>query len=252
MPKVSVITVVFNGEQGIENTIKSVIDQTFLDKEFIVIDGASTDLTVEIINKYRDRIDVFVSEKDNGIYDAMNKGLAMAKGEWISFMNSGDTFYTKDAVAEFFKRESEFKRAYIAFGDVNIIHPKSSKMMKQSTKNIRYDSICHQGEFVNRKVLLAHSGYNAVYKVYADFDFQLKAFLEGEDNLVYVPVCLANYNMEGVSSKMFYHFLPEYLQIIKKIPLYKRLGHYNYAFQYAVKSFLYEMMRNVLSKGNGA
>jgi glycosyltransferase involved in cell wall biosynthesis len=91
-PIVSIITVVFNGEQSIESTIKSVVGQTFDLFEYLVIDGASTDRTVAIIDQYRDRIDYFVSEHDKGIYDAMNKGVAVAKGEWIIFMNSGDEF----------------------------------------------------------------------------------------------------------------------------------------------------------------
>jgi glycosyltransferase involved in cell wall biosynthesis len=252
MPKVSIITVVFNAEQDIEDTIRSVVNQTYQDKEYIVIDGGSTDSTISIINQYKNNIDVLVSEKDGGIYDAMNKGLALAKGEWVSFMNAGDSFYTNEVITEFFKNDSGFKDALIAYGDVSIADGRSAKIIKQHTKDIRYDSICHQGEFISRKALLAYGGYDKTYKVYADFDFQLKVFLEGADKLVYKPVCVANYNLKGVSSKMFYHFLPEYLHIIRKIPFIQRLSYFSYAFRFAAKSFLYEKWVRLRAAKNGA
>ena len=92
--------------QTIENTIKSVVNQTYLNFEYIVIDGGSTDGTIDIIERYRDRINFFKSEPDKGIFDAMNKGLLLAKGEWISFMNSGDMFYTLDIIKEVFSKDN--------------------------------------------------------------------------------------------------------------------------------------------------
>ncbi len=91
-PKVSIVTVVYNDAKGLEKTIKSVINQTYKNVEFIIIDGGSTDGTVEIIKKYEDYIDYWVSEEDKGIYDAMNKGIKAATGTWINFMNAGDVF----------------------------------------------------------------------------------------------------------------------------------------------------------------
>jgi len=94
-PLISIITVVFNGEKYLEETIQSVINQTYDNVEYIIIDGGSTDGTLDIIKKYEDQIDYWVSEKDNGIYDAMNKGIDLAAGKWINFMNAGDRFYNK-------------------------------------------------------------------------------------------------------------------------------------------------------------
>lgn len=98
-PLISIITVVYNGELFIEDTILSVIDQTYQNFEFIIIDGGSTDTTLEIIEKYKNYIDVLVSEKDDGIYDAMNKGIDISSGKWVNFMNAGDGFYN-DKVLE--------------------------------------------------------------------------------------------------------------------------------------------------------
>ena len=112
-PLISIITVVLNDEKNIENTIRSVIDQEYKNIQYILVDGGSTDLTLEIIKKYKDFISVLVSEKDQGIYDAFNKGLKLAKGDLIGFVNSGDTltkkslkylcsYYNKYESADFF------------------------------------------------------------------------------------------------------------------------------------------------------
>ena len=94
--KLSIITVVYNDKSNIEETIRSVIYQTYTNIEYIIIDGGSTDGTIDIIKKYKDKIDYFISEKDNGIYDAMNKGIRIATGNYINFMNSGDRFNSLD------------------------------------------------------------------------------------------------------------------------------------------------------------
>src|SRR6201996_5685005 len=116
-PKLSIITVVFNNVRDIERTMLSVLNQTYTNVEYIVIDGASNDGTLDIIRKYRDRVKL-VSEKDNGIYDAMNKGLSMATGDYVLFMNSGDEIYAKDTVTKVFKTAED---ADIYYGETEMI-----------------------------------------------------------------------------------------------------------------------------------
>lgn len=94
LPLITVITVVLNGEGHLEETMQSVLNQTYPNVEYIIVDGGSTDGTLDIIRKYGDRIDYWVSEKDKGIYDAMNKGIKVALGSWINFMNGGTVFIT--------------------------------------------------------------------------------------------------------------------------------------------------------------
>lgn len=99
--KISVVTVCYNAADTIEKTMLSVLNQTYHDIEYIIIDGGSTDGTVEIIRKYADRIAYWVSEPDKGIYDAMNKGIKVATGEWINFMNAGDSLFSRDTLQQF-------------------------------------------------------------------------------------------------------------------------------------------------------
>jgi len=101
-PKISVITVVFNGVSSIEETVSNVLDQSYENLEYIVIDGGSNDGTQDLIKKYQDKISLWISEPDRGIYDAMNKGIAKASGEYVIFMNCGDKFYDADTVKSFF------------------------------------------------------------------------------------------------------------------------------------------------------
>ncbi len=98
IPKISVVTVCYNAESAIENTILSVINQTYTSVEYIIVDGASKDSTMDIVNKYRDKISVIVSEPDKGIYDAMNKGIKLATGDWICFMNAGDSYVNENTI----------------------------------------------------------------------------------------------------------------------------------------------------------
>src|SRR5258707_957655 len=102
LPKVTVVTVVLNAVDVLDRTVRSVVDQDYPDLEYVVVDGQSTDGTLTLLHDYRDRIHQFVSERDGGIYEAMNKGAALATGDWVLFMNAGDLFVEKDVVTRAF------------------------------------------------------------------------------------------------------------------------------------------------------
>jgi glycosyltransferase involved in cell wall biosynthesis len=124
-PILSVITVVYNNAADIERTMLSVVNQTYKGIEYIVVDGGSIDGTLQIIEKYKDRIAKLISEKDKGIYDAMNKGLAIATGDYVLFMNSADEFYSADTVANVFAAEPN---ADIYYGETEMIGPNGESL----------------------------------------------------------------------------------------------------------------------------
>ena len=115
--KLSIITICYNIKDEIERTCKSIVGQTWQDFEWIVVDGGSTDGTLEVLKKYSDRIDILISEKDSGIYNAMNKGIKLANGEWLNFMNGGDNFASNDVLEKVFKNKNY--EADILYGDMS-------------------------------------------------------------------------------------------------------------------------------------
>lgn len=131
-PLITIITVAYNAVKDIENTILSVLNQTYPNIEYIIIDGGSTDGTLDIIKKYEDKISYWVSEADKGIYDAMNKGALKATGEWLNFMNAGDTFYDQQVLEKVFK-DNDWSDADVIYGDINIEYPKKKKVKKTIT-----------------------------------------------------------------------------------------------------------------------
>lgn len=199
---VSIITISYNVVSSIEATILSVINQTYLPIEYIIIDGGSVDGTLDIIKKYTDRITYWCSEPDKGIYDAMNKGIAKATGEWVNFMNAGDTFFDFFVIEKLFARIS-FK-SHIVYGNTMMMlkvgnyieYPKSLNLI---SKQMVFG---HQATFVRRQVLNKLK-FNISFKSSGDYDFFLRAYKEGF-NFEYIPITVANYEGEsGISMKKY-------------------------------------------------
>ncbi len=180
-PKFTIITVVFNDETNIEKTILSVIKQNYPNFEYIIIDGASTDRTLEIVNKYKNKIDKIVSEKDAGIYDAMNEGIKFASGRIINFLNSGDRFVHNNVlkqISKVFKNENNkfvVSRARIV-DENNKAFKAINKPLVSDLSITRFKSICHQAVFYNKNLHTEYGLYNTEYKYLADTDFFLKLF----------------------------------------------------------------------------
>jgi glycosyltransferase involved in cell wall biosynthesis len=200
MPLISVITVVYNAEETVAKTIDSVISQTHSSFEYIIIDGDSKDNTKSILSNYNDKIDFFLSEKDNGIYDAMNKALNYAKGEWVIFLNSGDCFTNNNVLMDFLTQIYDLD-VDIFFGD--IVYP-SGKQILQSleiTKNFFFsNTICHQSAFVKRKLFSQIGVFNLNYKIIADRDFFYRAFVNSA-KFEYMNSFICIWDPIGFSSK---------------------------------------------------
>jgi glycosyltransferase involved in cell wall biosynthesis len=184
-PLISIVTVVYNGEKYLEKTIQSVINQTYDNVEYIVIDGGSTDRTLDIIKKYEDKIDYWVSEEDRGIYDAMNKGIILSNGNIIGLVNADDFIY-KDSlkkIAQIF----ENKEVMYTYGQIDLITEDGEKFDTAKSigiENFRYKLFnhmpyLHPTMFIRKKVYKELGLYSLLYKLSADYDFILKIVKNG-------------------------------------------------------------------------
>lgn len=197
-PLISIITVVYNGEKYLEETIQSVINQTYDNVEYIIIDGGSTDGTVDIIKKYEDKIDYWVSERDNGIYDAMNKGIDAASGVWLNFMNAGDWFFKKDVLENIFAK-TNYQNVDILYGDHEVRYPNRKRIAKAGNmqdiwKGSRFS---HQSVFISSKLHKANK-FNLSNRIGADFEFFYKAY-KNNKNFKYIDVIISSISSGGVS-----------------------------------------------------
>lgn len=220
-PFISVITVSYNAVATIEDTILSVINQTYPNIEYIIIDGGSTDGTVDIIEKYADRISYWVSEPDKGIYDAMNKGIKIAAGEWINFMNSGDLFYHNNVLLDLLTRISD-ACANVIYGDTVVRY--SWGNVKKPALDLSIIShempFCHQSCLINSSLMKEHL-YDLRYKICADYYFFLKCYQEGV-KFSYIRMVVSVYESEnGVSSTNVLTTLRELAQINGEERLWK-------------------------------
>ncbi len=173
-PQVSVITVCYNSEHAIEKTLISVTGQVYENIEYIIIDGGSTDKTNEIIQKYRDQIDLWISEKDEGIYDAMNKAVALAKGEWINFMNAGDTFRDNQVIKDIFDKTRTLGEQVIYGKSINIYPTFTQKgTILKPDQMWKAMPINHQAMFMKTKVLQKY-GFDQKYRFAADYDLIMR------------------------------------------------------------------------------
>lgn len=212
-PLFSVITVSFNSVATIEKTILSVLNQTYKNIEYIIIDGGSTDGTVDIIRKYNDRISYWVSEKDNGIYDAMNKGIDVAKGTYLNFMNSDDYFFNKDVTNEivpFLKNKDD-----IIYGNVEVRY-KDFKIIKKEPdpKYLWMGPVNHQSSFIKNETMNIYK-YNIANKIVADYEFFLNVYYKG-GKILKIDKTIASFSNDGVSSKNDQQVIIDCYKTLKK------------------------------------
>lgn len=214
-PKLSVITVVFNNVADIERTMKSVIGQSYPNIEYIVIDGASKDGTRQVIEKYRHKLTHFISEPDQGIYDAMNKGLALASGDYVLFMNSGDEIYAPETVSEVF---SSSPSGDIYYGETEMYDENWNSLgQRRHRAPEHFDwhsfkfgmNISHQAIYVKRSLT---EPYDLQYKYSADIDWIIKAAKKSSNN-VNTHLYVAKYLVGGMSKKKHLASLKERFRI---------------------------------------
>jgi len=217
-PKLSVITIVYNNARDIERTMLSVLNQTYANIEYIIIDGLSTDGTLDIIHKYDDKISKLISERDKGIYDAMNKGLSVATGDYVLFMNSGDELFADDTVAKIF---ATAENADIYYGETEMIDDAGNSLGQRRHKapqqfnwrGFKFGmSISHQAIYIKRSII---EPYNLQYQLSSDIDWIIRAAKKAE-KIVNVNQYVAKYLVGGMSKKRHRQSLKERFDIMKQ------------------------------------
>lgn len=202
MIKISIITVSYNEENTIEKTILSVLNQTYNNVEYIIIDGNSTDNTTSIIKKYQKKIDVVISEKDNGIFDAQNKGIKISSGDYLFFLNAGDYIQNNQTIERIV---SQKLNKDIVYGDIVFELNSGKKYRKNSPDKIRnlnmfVESVPHPAIFFNKEIFEKYGYYDTKYQISADYDFILKAIFGLKLSYKHIRVPIAVFNLRGISS----------------------------------------------------
>lgn len=203
MIKLSIITINFNNVYGLDKTIESVIYQTSIDFEYIIIDGGSTDGSVEVIREYENRINFWVSEPDRGIYHAMNKGIAQAQGEYCQFLNSGDWLVSTDTTARMIKN---LDGSSVTYGNL-IKHWADGRTYwnKATDANSLFTyyngTLNHASAYIKRSLFNTYGIYDESLKIVADWKFYLMAIGMNGESVQYIDVDVANFDMSGISSQ---------------------------------------------------
>lgn len=200
---VSIITVSLNSEETIEKTIESVKGQTYHNIEYFIIDGQSQDGTLDIVKSYNECVTKFISEKDDGLYDAMNKGIGFSNGELIGILNSDD-WYEKDAVEKVVKAWLDNGKPDIVHGDILMFFPikRQTKRMKprRGLKAKVTTPFNHPACFVKNSLYSRIGGYDRGFRIAGDYDFMLRA-IKSKSNVHYLEKIITNVRSDGLSTK---------------------------------------------------
>ena len=202
--KVSIITVCKNAQDTIKRTIRSVIDQDYQDIEYLIIDGVSTDETLNIVNKHRRKIDTIISEPDKGLYYAMNKGIKKSNGDIVYFLNAGDMLFKANTISKVVKA-FEKNHVDIIYGDIVLYNPdQPQKLILRSQKNVSnfflgHDTIYHQSIFTKKHIFEKYGGFDTQFKLVADYDWILRSLIKHKISNYYLKLTMAKFLRGGLS-----------------------------------------------------
>lgn len=191
--KFSIITINYNNKEGLKKTIESIVNQSFKDFEYILIDGASTDGSIDIIKEYASQIDYWVSEPDKGIYNAMNKGILQARGEYLNFMNSGDCFHNNDVLDEIVP----LLQGDIVTGEESCLR----RIVRQDITMFDFvkGTISHQASFIKKELFINHL-YDENYTIVSDWKFFIEAIICRNCSFKKVEVVVCDFDSTGMGS----------------------------------------------------
>ena len=246
--KISLITVTYNSGKTLKNTFDSVLKQSHNNLEYIVIDGASKDNTISIINEYEHLFNgrlKWISEPDEGLYDAMNKGIRMATGDIIGILNSDDFFTSNNVLQEIahtFKKEKDLDAIY---GDIHFVHPDnlqkcvryySSKIFKRSLMRLGFIP-AHPSFYIRRECFEKYGYYKTDYKIAADFEFLLRVIFKNRIRTKYLPMDMVTMRTGGASTsgiKSHIGIMKEHLRAFRENEIYTNVGLLSLRYFYKI------------------
>jgi len=208
MTKISIITVIFNDVEHIEDTILSVLNQDYNNMEYIIVDGGSTDGTLSVVNKYNDKITKIISEADQGIYDAMNKGLSLATGDVIGFLNSGDIFYN-DNIIDKIARAFNSNDIDAVYGDLNYVNEKGETVRIWKSGNFSKNKMKrgwmppHPTFYAKREIFEKHGFFKKEFKISGDYELILRFIMKYNIKVFYLGVVMVKMLTGGASKVSF-------------------------------------------------
>ncbi len=216
----SIITINYNGINGLRQTLASVANQTFENFEYVVIDGGSSDGSKELIESYRENIDFWVSEPDNGIYDAMNKGLKKVTGDYVYFLNSGDYFLFPEVLNLIDKEISKTSPDFLMAGVLKS-NPSTGEYSAEPPSIIDKISlfkkmVCHQALFVNKTIFNEIGDFDLSYKLKGDYEWLLRAVNHKNYKFEYFDAVITFYPLEGASDTLYSKYSVKEIPAIRK------------------------------------
>lgn len=220
--KISIITVVFNAEKTIQNTIESVLSQTYKNIEYIIVDGCSTDNTSKIISTYADRISKYICEKDDGIYDAMNKGIRIATGDIVGILNSDD-FYVSDNILSTVANAFNSIDIDSVYGDLFYVDQDDTSKIIRRWKSREYEANlfrsgwhpAHPTLFIKRKVYLENGLFNLKFKIAADYELMLRFMEKCKISSLYIPEVFVKMRTGGASNGSLLNIIKANIECVK-------------------------------------
>ncbi|RCR67623.1 glycosyltransferase family 2 protein [Larkinella punicea] len=237
----TVITINKNNRYGLEKTILSVLSQEYIKIEYILVDGDSTDGSYDIIEKYKDRISFLFCEKDQGIYDAMNKGLSKANGIWTIFLNSGDLFYNADVLYKVLQNRSIYNKD-VLYGSVVFNTDGFFKINKPTSLSAFYYKLpfCHQSSLIKTTVLKKYS-FNTAYRIASDYDLYSRIYLDNGKfyNLGFPISIFSDGGISSTENQLLYREYAEISLLLYNRFLKKRLSILYYTHQLMDKFIAY-------------
>jgi glycosyltransferase involved in cell wall biosynthesis len=220
--KISIITVVYNNEKTIKDAMQSVLGQSYIDIEYVIIDGNSNDNTVNLINEYKERLGYFISEKDNGLYDAMNKGIKACTGDVIGILNSDDLYQDLDVINDVMQQFNNDPELDILYGDLVYVKSDDINKIVRNWKSKNYSNNFfenanvppHPALFVRSKVYKEEGLFNLDYKLAADYEFMLRVFKKHHFKSKYINRLIIKMRLGGATNQSFSNIVNQNKEIL--------------------------------------